>query len=80
MSTSMADTVRKQKQNTIVAYKGSEHFQDWLNGLADSLGLPVTITVDQALRDLAMKAGYTPMPRRVWKRTRRAAPSPQAAA
>ena len=57
-----------RKQNTIIAYKGTEEFEIWLDDLADLAGLPVPITVDQALKAYAESLGHRPMPRRVWPR------------
>ena len=38
--------------------------KEWLAGLADHLGAPVTVTVDMALKAFAETRGYKPMPRR----------------
>lgn len=53
----------------IVGYKGSAAFGDWLNGLADHVGVPVTVALDLGLKALAEKSGYGPaMPRRIRRR------------
>jgi hypothetical protein len=56
---------RAVKQNTLVAYKGTEAFGEWLKRLAEHTGLPVTNTLDLALKCHAEKVGFTePMPKR----------------
>lgn len=57
------------KQHTVIALKGSQEFDRWLNELADELCLPLTILVDHALRDFGGKHNR-PMPRRLTKRPR----------
>jgi hypothetical protein len=53
----------------IVGYKGSAAFAAWLNGLADHVGVPVTVALDLGLKALAEKSAYLPaMPRRIRKR------------
>ena len=37
---------------------------EWLAGLADHVGAPVTVTLDMALKAFAEAHGYKPMPRR----------------
>jgi hypothetical protein len=53
------------KQHSILTLKGTEEFSDWLKGLAAHIGLPVTNTIDQALKVLSEQKQYKkPMPRR----------------
>jgi hypothetical protein len=52
----------------IVGYKGSAEFARWLNGLADHVGVPVTVAIDLGLKALSEKHGYDAMPRRIRKR------------
>ena len=58
----------ERRHNTIIAYKGSQEFEAWLNDLADEAGLPVTVLVDQALRNYARAIRFKPMPRRIKRR------------
>ncbi len=55
-------------QDTILVYKADPQtaaaIKDWLAGLADHVGAPVTVTVDMALKAFAEAHGYKPMPRR----------------
>jgi hypothetical protein len=37
---------------------------EWLAGLADHVGAPVTVTIDMALKAFAEARDYKPMPRR----------------
>jgi hypothetical protein len=56
------------KQETIVVYKAdiqtAAAMKDWLAGLADHVGAPVTVTLDMALKAFAEARGFRPMPRR----------------
>jgi hypothetical protein len=56
------------KQETIVVYKAdiqsAAAVKDWLAGLADHVGAPVTVTLDMALKAFAEARGFRPMPRR----------------
>jgi hypothetical protein len=54
----------KKKQNTIIVYKGPEEVSVWLRALAESVGLPMTNTLDLALREFAEKRKFRPMPKR----------------
>jgi len=70
----IGDTPPAPGRHTILAYKGTKDFADWLNALADAAGFPVCVTVDQALRDYAVKLNHpAPMPRRIPRRVPRAA-------
>ena len=55
-------------QGTILVYKAdiqtATAIKEWLSGLADHVGAPVTVTVDMALKAFAEAHGYKPMPRR----------------
>lgn len=54
------------RQSSIIAIKGSDEFAKWLKDLADHAGLPMTNTIDQALKAYADKVGFaTPMPKRL---------------
>lgn len=73
MAKKKADTSKKTgtgapKQGIILVYKAdaqtSAAIKDWLAGLADHVGAPVTVTVDMALKAFAEARGYEPMPRR----------------
>lgn len=59
----------KPAQGVIVTYKADIRTLDdvraWLSELAEFVGLPVTVTMDQALREFARLKGFAkPMPRR----------------
>ncbi len=55
-------------QAIVLVYKADPQtaaaIKDWLAGLADHVGAPVTVTVDMALKAFAEAHGYKPMPRR----------------
>jgi hypothetical protein len=55
-------------QETLLVYKAdvqaAEAMKEWLSGLADHIGAPVTVTIDMALKAFAEAHGYKPMPRR----------------
>jgi hypothetical protein len=55
-------------QVTIVVYKADVQtaaaMKEWLSGLADHVGAPVTVTLDMALKAFAEARGFKPMPRR----------------
>jgi hypothetical protein len=56
------------RQGIILVYKADSQtataLKEWLAGLADHVGAPVTVTVDMALKAFAEARGYKPMPRR----------------
>jgi hypothetical protein len=55
----------KTKQNTILVYKGSEAVESWLRELAEFSGLPITNTVDLALKQYAERIKFPKaMPKR----------------
>jgi hypothetical protein len=60
----MKTAVEIQGQAVLVTYKGSEEFERWLRSVSDSLGLPLTNTIDFALREFAERRGLSPMPAR----------------
>ena len=55
-------------QAIILVYKADPQtaasIKEWLSGLADHVGAPVTVTVDMALKAFAEAHRYKPMPRR----------------
>jgi len=55
-------------QATIVHYKADVQtaaaVKEWLSGLADHVGAPVTTVIDMALKAFAEAHGYKSMPRR----------------
>jgi hypothetical protein len=53
------------KQKNIFALKGTEAWKAWLDAFARSKGMPVTVLVDHALRELAKRDGYQDPPARV---------------
>ena len=54
----------------MTSYKASPEFHEWLHKLADRLGLPVTSTIDVALRQLGDRSGLEPPPARTPPRRR----------
>jgi hypothetical protein len=52
------------RQKNILALRGTEEWKVWLDDLAAKNGAPVTVTIEQALRDLAEKIGHRPAPAR----------------
>jgi hypothetical protein len=58
----------KPKQDIILVYKADPQtaaaIKQWLSGLADHVGAPVTVTLDMALKAYAEAHHYPPMPRR----------------
>jgi hypothetical protein len=57
-----ADAVR---QRNILALKGTDAWKAWLDGFAARKGMPVTVLVDHALRELAKRDGYPDPPPRI---------------
>jgi predicted RNA-binding protein Jag len=59
----------KAKQGIVLVYKADEQtldtFKAWLEGLAEHVGAPVTVTVDMALKRLAEAVKFRPMPKRL---------------
>jgi hypothetical protein len=55
-------------QDIILVYKADRQtatvIKQWLAGLADHVGAPITVTVDMALKAFAEAHHYPPMPRR----------------
>jgi hypothetical protein len=55
-------------QDIILVYKADPQtaaaIKQWLAGLADHVGAPVTVTLDMALKAFAEAHNYAPMPRR----------------
>jgi hypothetical protein len=56
------------KQGIILVYKADVQtaaaMKEWISGLADHVGAPVTVTIDMALKAFAEASGFKPMPRR----------------
>jgi hypothetical protein len=49
----------------VLALKGTDSWKVWLDGFAKRKGMPVTVLVDHALRELAKQDGYGDPPSRV---------------
>jgi hypothetical protein len=49
----------------VLALRGTDEWKEWLNGFATRKGMPVTVLVDHALRELAKREGYQDPPARV---------------
>ena len=54
-----------------LTFKTTQAYHAWLEGLADQLELPITQTIEFALKVLAEQRKYPASPRR-WQRKRRA--------
>ena len=55
------------RQRNIFALRGTDGWKAWLDGLAERKGMPVTVLVEHALRELAKREGYADPPARVPK-------------
>ena len=53
------------RQKNVFAIRGTEDWKAWLDGFATRKGMPVTVLVDYALRELAKRDGYQDAPIRV---------------
>jgi hypothetical protein len=64
-----AKAAEKGRQEIILVYKADPQtagpFKEWLEGLAEHVGAPVTITLDMALKAFAESRKYKPMPKRL---------------
>ena len=58
------DSPEPSRQKNVLALKGTEPWKAWLDGFAASKGMPVTVLVDHALRELAKRDGYEAPPPR----------------
>lgn len=66
---SEAIEAKPKSQVPILVYKAdpqtADPFKEWLIGLAEHVGAPVTITVDMALKHFAEARKFRPMPKRL---------------
>jgi hypothetical protein len=53
------------RQRNVLALRGTDEWKAWLDQFAASRGMPVTVFVDYALRELAKREGYAAPPQRV---------------
>jgi hypothetical protein len=53
------------RQRNVLALRGTDEWKAWLDGFAARKGMPVTVLVDHALRELARRDGYRDPPARV---------------
>jgi hypothetical protein len=53
------------RQKNVLALRGTGEWKAWLDGFAVRKGMPVTVLVDHALRELAKRDGYQDPPTRV---------------
>jgi hypothetical protein len=60
-----AEPASSTRQKNIFALRGTEDWKAWLDGFAQRKGMPVTVLVDHALRELAKRDGYEEPPSRV---------------
>lgn len=56
--------VADNRHKNIVSLRGTEAFKAWLDELAVLNGAPVTVTIEQALRELATRLGHRKSPPR----------------
>ncbi len=52
------------RKKNLVVIRGYEAWGEWLEGLAAHKGMPVTVLIDQALREVAKRDGYPDAPSR----------------
>jgi hypothetical protein len=57
--------VGSPRQKNVLALRGTDEWKAWLDGFAGRKGMPVTVLVDHALRELAKRDGYQDPPTRV---------------
>lgn len=72
MPTKKATEKPKPRQEIILVYKADTQaagpFKEWLEGLADAVGAPVTVTLDMALKEFAAARKFRAMPKRLVRR------------
>jgi predicted transcriptional regulator len=56
--------VEDTRHKNVVAIRGTDEWKKWLDELAALNGAPVTVTIEQALRDLAEKLKHRKAPPR----------------
>jgi tripartite-type tricarboxylate transporter receptor subunit TctC len=54
----------ENRQKNIVVLRGSVEWKDWLHGLAEANHAPITVTIEQALREMSDRLKYRKPPRR----------------
>jgi hypothetical protein len=64
-ATPAKSAAESQRQKNVLALRGTERWKEWLTGFAASKGMPVTVFIDHALRELARREGYVDPPARV---------------
>lgn len=52
------------RQKNIFVLRGSDEYKQWMDGLAQHLGLPLTLTVTTSLSEKAQRSGYRNPPAR----------------
>lgn len=60
-----AKPAESQRQRNVLALRGTDEWKAWLDGYATRKGMPVTVLVDHALRELARRDQYPEPPARV---------------
>jgi hypothetical protein len=69
MAKKKAEEKPKPRQEVILVYKAdvkaAPEFRQWLEELAADIGIPVTATVDMALKALGAQRKFRPMPKRL---------------
>ena len=56
--------VEPTRLKNIVVLRGTEEWKAWLDRLAEDVGAPLTVTIDQALREMAERRKLPKPPRR----------------
>jgi hypothetical protein len=58
-----ASAVSKRQKN-IVVLRGTDEWREWLHGLAGANNAPITVTIDQALKEMSDRLKYKKPPKR----------------
>lgn len=53
------------RQRNIFVMRGTDAWKGWLDGLAARMGMPLTVLVDHALREVAKRNGHDEPPARL---------------
>lgn len=54
----------KSAKKNIFVMRGTEEYQKWMNEFADHLGLPMTIAVQESMKEKAERLGFRAPPKR----------------
>jgi hypothetical protein len=53
-----------KRLKNIVVLRGTDEWRDWLHGLAEANNAPITVTIDQALKEMSDKLKHRRPPKR----------------